>query len=157
MALGAFDRSGTKVLMTADTLLVGGIPEVEIFRIFDLAFIMAIQTVLRMALTFRQGLVAGAAGLQGIVAVFGMMVTIRAGKTVACIRCVGLVIKDYSSRQGMIHASKGWRGGLLGKSCITNNAHQQEVNRQTISKKQLFLGSHIRGPSGTVVLSNMRA
>jgi hypothetical protein len=156
MALGTFNRTGTEVLMAADTLLVGSIPVVDIFCIFDLTGIMAIQTTLRIGLTFRQALVAGAAGQQSVFTLFGMMVTIGAGQTVAHIRRVGLVVKEYFPSQGVEHASKGWRGGLLGKGCITNNAHQKEVNRQTISKKQLFLGSHFRGPSGTVVLSNKR-
>jgi hypothetical protein len=146
MALGTLGRTGIEVLMAADALLVGGIPVVDILCIFDLTGIMAIQATLRIGLTFRQGLVAGTASQQGVFTVLGMMVTISAGQAVPHIGRVGLVVKEYFSGQGVEHASKGGRGGLLGKGRITNNAHQKEVNRQTISKKQLFLGSHFRGP-----------
>ena len=83
MTLRAFSWAGSKILMAADALLVGGINIIDYFRSLNLIFLMTIQTAFRITLIFRKFLVALFTGNQRFFCITGMVMAISAGQAIA--------------------------------------------------------------------------
>ena len=114
MAGCAIFRAGTEVAMAADALLVEGI------RPFGNVLI-ALVTVTFSACFRRAAVIA-----------FQVMVAVAAVDSVPWNRCVGSVVEQHVARYTPVHQSHGVVRFVDRKRRVTNDSHEQTVNRQSI-------------------------
>jgi len=95
--------------------------------IFYFISIVAFDTFFRRTVDHFRGVVAFTTGdMRGFV-IFGVVVTVVAGKTVFQFRSVGFVIEQDLSGDNFVHQSNGFIRGFFWKRSITKDTDKQEV------------------------------